>query len=151
MDRLAGAISSEFCNDLEREWRLADDAPDSPFSLMDRSRSDSDSEDMPDEDELDDTALVPFVQVRLPNVLFPLFCSPTAFPSSVAAIPKAWAVDARLAPPEKAVPNFRICEIGAKLPLSSYRHAIKYTPGAARVEKIQRIESKKATEILLGI
>jgi hypothetical protein len=106
---------------------------------------------MPDEDELDDTALVPFVEVRLPNVLFPLFCSPTSFPSSVAAILKAWAVDVRLAPPEKAVPNFRICEIGAKLPLSSYRHAIKYTPGAARVEKIQRSESKRVAEILLGI
>ena len=151
MDRLAGAISSELCNDFEREWRVADDAPDSPVSPIDRSRSDSDSEDMPDEVELDDNALVPFVEVRLLNVIFPLSCSPPEFPSSVAAIPRVWAVDARLDPPAKAVPNFRIFEIGAKWPLSSYRHAIKYTPGAASVETIPRIDSNRVTEILLGI
>jgi hypothetical protein len=66
-------------------------------------------------------------------------------------IPSACVVDALLAPPEKTVPSFRICVKGAKLPRSSYRHAIRYTPGAAKVDKTQRTESRKAIEMVLGI
>jgi hypothetical protein len=58
-----------------------------------------------------------------------------------------WSPDIPIAWPEDAC----LDQNGAKFPLSSYRHAIKYTPGAAKVEKNHRIESKSATEILLGI
>lgn len=81
-------------------------------------------------------------------MLLPLPFSPDLIPSSSANEDIPGVVDPRLAPPEKAL---RICVNGAKFPLSSYRHAIKYTPGAARVEKIQRMESIKANEILVGI
>jgi hypothetical protein len=65
-------------------------------------------------------------------------------------MPTAWAVEVLL-PPGKQVPNFRSCENGAKVPLSSYRHAIKYTPGAANAEKAQQVESMRAIDILLGM
>lgn len=146
MERLAGAISSEFCKDFERLWRLELEVVCSASSLG-LSRSDSDPEDTPDDDEFDDIFLELLTDPRLPFVLLPLPFSPDLLPpSSADEVPGA--VDPRLAPPEKAL---RICVNGAKFPLSSYRHAIKYTPGAARVEKIQRIESIKANEILVGI
>lgn len=50
-------------------------------------------------------------------------------------------------------PNFLICEKGAKHPLSSYKHAIKYTPGEANVESTHRIDSiipLESLEIILG-
>lgn len=148
MDRLAGAISSELCKDFERLWRLEVEEVCSA-SFLGLSRSDSDSEDTPDDEELDDNFLELLTVPRLP-VLLPLPFSPDFRPSSSATeeTPDACTVDPRLAPPEKAL---RICVNGAKFPLSSYRHAIKYTPGAARVEKIQRMESIKANEILVGI
>ena len=109
------------------------------------------ADDMPDEEEFDGSALTPFEDPRLPTALFLLLCSPKAPPSSMAEIPRAWGVDVRLEPGENTAPSLRICENGAKFPPSSYRHAIKYAPGAAKVEKIQRIESSKLDEILLGI
>jgi hypothetical protein len=66
-------------------------------------------------------------------------------------IPSVCVVDPLLAPPEKTVPSFRICVNGAKIPRSSYRHAIRYTPGAAKVDSTQRTESRKAIEMVLGI
>jgi hypothetical protein len=147
IDRLAGAISSEPCNDLERVWRP--ELPDAEWSssLINRSKSDSDSEDIPDEDELEEN-LDAFADPRRPEALFPLLCSSNGFPTSMAEIPRACVIEALLGLVEKADPSFKICEKGAKFPLSSYRHAIKYTPGAAKVDSTQRIESKKLREVL---
>lgn len=69
IERLAGAISSEACSDFERVCRAEADNDDCSVSLMDRSRSDSDSEDRPDEEEFDEKPFLPLTDVRLPEVL----------------------------------------------------------------------------------
>jgi hypothetical protein len=151
IDRLAGAISSEPCNDFERVWRLDDDESSFSPSVIERSRSDSDSDDIPDEDEFDDSPLIDFDDPRLPNALLPLFGSPNKPALSALEMRTSSAAEARLPVPENEAPNFRSCEKGANVPLSSHRHAIKYTPGAANVEKIQRIESMRTKDILFGM
>ena len=51
IDRLAGAISSDGCNDFDRIWRL--EAVGISPSLIDLSRSDSESDESPDDEELE--------------------------------------------------------------------------------------------------
>ena len=89
MDLLAGAISSEPWRDLERVWRFEDAEPGFSPSLMDLSRSDSDSDDKPDEDEFDDNPLVPRAKPRFPTVFLPLFGAPNGVPMSEESIPTA--------------------------------------------------------------
>jgi len=107
MDRLAGEISSEPCNDFERVCRLEDPEPAFSVSLIERSRSDSDSDDIPDEDEFDESPLVPLTDPRLPNALLPLFWSPKTLSVPVEGMPTGWEVDARLALMDKEAPNLR--------------------------------------------
>jgi hypothetical protein len=47
--------------------------------------------------------------------------------------------------------NFLSCNNGAKFPFSSYKQAIRYTPGAANVESIHRIEFMIVVAMRLGI
>ena len=69
IDRLAGAISSGFCRDFDRVCRAEPDAARS-VSLTVRSRSESESDDMPDEEEFEEVALDTLMEVSLPVALF---------------------------------------------------------------------------------
>jgi hypothetical protein len=107
---------------------------------------------MPEEEEFEDTSCLDgFVNSRHPDKLFPVFWSSKRPPSFVPVIPSACVVDALLALPEKDAPSFRICEKGVNFPRSLYRHATKYTPGAAKVDNTQRIESMSVLVIRFGM
>ena len=72
----------------------------------------------------------------------------------VLSIPRFCADEFLLVVPPKMLPSLLICENGANLPLSSYKHAIKYTPGLANVESTHLIDSiipLDSREIILGV
>ena len=83
MDLLAGAISSEFCNDLDLVCRF--ELPEAT-SLMERS--DSDPDDNPDEEELDWATFDALVEARRPPEGFPLVFPPTGVSPSRDDIPR---------------------------------------------------------------
>lgn len=69
MDLRAGAISSEFCIDFDRVCRAGELA--SPYSSSLIGRSDSDSEDNPDDDELDIGRLMDLTGLRRLDISLP--------------------------------------------------------------------------------
>jgi len=83
IDLLAGAISSEPCNDLDLVCRF--ELP--RFSSL-MERSDSDPDDNPDEEELDWETLDALVEARRPPEGFPLLFPPTGVSLSRDGMPR---------------------------------------------------------------
>ena len=106
IDLLAGDISSARGDGFARVPLLTEDP------LLDLSRSDSDPEERPEDDEFDDESLVPLMDVRRPvGPLFLLLAS-NAELASTDESPRVWAVESRLG-------TRRMDENGLKLPSAS--------------------------------
>lgn len=146
IDRLAGVVSSESCCDFDRVWRVEPPSWCRSASSSIPSGSDSDSDESPDDEECEAKVLGNLAESRLPAAFFPFLWTLNELWSSADETPSASAVDELADPPKKTAPSLRICENGAKFPLASYRNAIRYTPGAAKVDSTQRMESRSVRD-----
>lgn len=137
IDLRDGLISSVLCVLDDRDCR----PPDAAALPLSRSCSDSDSLERPEEEEPDENMGRATMALPLPMLIISLGAEPSL----------AFSSELDLRASLRRVPkSFRIGRRGEKWPSESYRQAMRYVPGAARVDRTQRRELMKALATLLG-